>query len=56
MEMTRRFEMSTLPRALIINANRFQQDEFGNRTKNNLRLTCPARLHEKDISNVLNRM
>ena len=51
-KMTRRFEMSALPSALIIKANRFQQDEFGNRTKNNLRLTCPARLHEKDISNI----
>ena len=35
-EMTRRFEMSTLPNARIIKANRFQQDEFANRTKNNL--------------------
>ena len=55
-EMTRRFEMSELPDTLIIKANKFRQDEYGNRTKNNLRLTCPARLHEKDISNVLNRM
>ena len=35
-EMTRRFEMSTLPNARIIKVNRFQQDEFANRTKNNL--------------------